>query len=43
MNNKMNNKKLAIPAIMLLAAPAFAVSLVVETGQNVNPGSGVSY
>ena len=39
----MNNKKLAIPAIMLLAAPAFAVSLVVETGQNVNPGSGVSY
>ena len=28
---------------MLLAAPAFAVSLVVETGQNVNPGSGVSY
>lgn len=39
----MNNKKLVIPAIMLLAAPAFAVSLVVETGQNVNPGSGVSY
>ena len=39
----MNNKKLAIPAIMLLAAPAFAVSLVVETGQNVNPGSTVSY
>ena len=39
----MNNKKLAIPAIMLLAAPAFAVSLVVESGQNVSPGSTVSY